>query len=71
VYSTTTFIIYHVPSYQKLARRRSSQHGPHAICPIIANKLCNIAARLSALMCVKNFPQNFSLTTEFPTIFNY
>lgn len=48
-----SFIIYRVPSHQKLALRRSSQHGPHAICPIIANKLCNIAARLSALTCVK------------------
>jgi len=67
VYSTTTFIIYRVPSHQKLARRRSSQHGPHAICPIIANKLCNIAAHLSALMCVKTscrisrWLQNFPL----------
>lgn len=66
-----SFIIYRAPSYQKLARRRSLQHGPHAICPIMANKLCNIAARLSALTCVKiscrisrqlqNFPHHFQL----------
>lgn len=64
----SSFIIYRVPSHQKLARRRSSQHGPYAICPIIANKLCNIAARLSALTCAKISCRISRRLQKFPTL---